>query len=631
MSLRKDIVDIARGQKGYNVQAKKWSKYTTDLNPSYKYRNPVGDEAEWCGDFVLWCVDMLDGKINNYDKIRNALMPSNLSSRLVDNIKKYNNDTIYAKFHPMVKNNFYTPKPGDLALFDDSDGGLFDHIGIVTEVDQVKKEFKYVDGNNTYPYGRNVREGSPKPYESANLVTNTKNGSTITQIYMGNSKYTCPAGFISIDYEKLEGSGNTLTYPRDTLESNDTFTSAKPLSNKSGNTSTLAYDGKLTLHNSQDKDYFKFNLSTRGQAHNEIVIDDAAFRNKRITLYDSKQKQVTQYTTKNGKVHLSLAYKPADTYYVCIDSLNGGAGGYKLQWNVAAKDRFDSTKSNDTMNSATSAEASTGSFSGLNLHNSSDKDYFRIKLNSTGTSDNFAWVRGTCGEKLEILTPYNSVVKSGKGRVSLSGLAAGTYYARISTTELGSNDYSFSWNTVSPVSSQREIESNNTRYWADTLRGTTGTMKGSIGTTTDVDWFRFTLGSRGTTNNKIELTSGSNSQRLVLYDANEKKLTGSYLRSLSLSGKAAGTYYVKVYDSVGFRSGDYTLAWNTSSSSRAATSVSSRAATPTTQSLTSSSDVMYNSAAGAFASYLNSAGAAAHTVSQSSSDSLRKYGTLVQA
>lgn len=603
MALRQQIVNLAKAEADF-VKNNFWQAKNQGMvvlnSETYrtqsKYTKALGWSAnQWCADFVTWLADSLDGKLNNNDIIRNSIVPSGSNGRWVPNFRSINN--AYAKYY---QRGSYVPREGDFAILNNSG-----HIGIVNWVNRTTGEFTYIDGNNTYKYSgyRSVSESSRKSYKSLSGL----------------------AGFVSVNYEALDRSMPS-PISQDRYESNNTKSSATYLR---GETGTLS---NLTLHSSSDVDWFQFYWHGDGTASNQIRLSTRS-SNESFDLYSPSGALLRSNTT----MVCMAAYDAAGTYYVKVHGANGSTSkNYSLCYNLKQNVYPDRYESNNNRYSATMLQGNSGSLSNLNLHTGIDEDWFKVTLNGTGTTrDTVSVSNSSGGAFIQIYNAAGSLAKTAFGvNMNFNGLPAGIYYAKVySPTHMPTSRYTFNWNIspkINPIT-QREYESNNTKYSADTLRGSTGTMKGSIGTTTDVDWFKFTLGSRGMANDKLELTSGSNSQRLVLYDANGSQLGSKMYRSVSLSGKAAGTYYVKVYDSVGFRSGDYTLTWNTASSSRAANSTVSRSAVPTTQSLTNSSDVMYNSAAGAFASYLNSSGTTTQAVSRSGSDSLRKYGTLVQA
>jgi subtilisin-like proprotein convertase family protein len=101
----------------------------------------------------------------------------------------------------------------------------------------------------------------------------------------------------------------------------------------------------------------------------------------------------------------------------------------------------DAFEPDDTLATAARLGAVSGSksWSNLSIHTSTDTDWYQFSINSAGTAANFARIDFTHASGDLDLFLYNSsgtLVGSSEGtgnseQVSLSGLAAGTYYARV--------------------------------------------------------------------------------------------------------------------------------------------------------------------------------------------------------
>lgn len=595
MATREQIVQTARSEIGYS-------------NANNRYGT-----GNWCAHFVSYVFDKANGGING--NLGGYFQKSGRTDYIESDFRNANR--FISAPSRVGKANYVAaagraPQAGDVIFFDGNTGGVrgtppnqsSDHIGIVTDVRNGR--VYYIDGNN--PSG-SVRESSYKLSDSYIL-----------------------------GYGLLDSRGNIQP---DSNESNDSIPYATWKTSGISQGKNVTIMG-MNIHDRTDLDYYKLILDSKGTNDNYVKIE---FKHSDgdldMQLLSGSGRIIRSSSGSGNSESISLNNLASGTYYAKVYGYNGATNkDYKISYNTSTlqADRYEYN------NTAAHATHRTGGVSNgkrvtlidLTLHNSSDVDYFKIILDGTGTNQNyiktkFSHLNGDV--ELDLVNSSGSTIRSSHTsgnteNISLNGIPAGTYYAKVYGYRGATNTYSIEWNIDTPINTQREYESNNSRYLADRLNGTTGTMKGSIGSADDEDYFKFNLNSRGTANNKLELTSGSNSQRLVLYDANGSKISGSLSRSLSLSGKAAGTYYVKVYDAVDMRSGSYTMRWNTASNSGSTSAATSRAAT---HSLTSAQNVMYDSTAGAFAGYLNSAGTATQAVSQSTSDSLRKYGTLVQA
>ena len=130
---------------------------------------------------------------------------------------------------------------------------------------------------------------------------------------------------------------------------------------------------------------------------------------------------------------------------------------YSLNWNSIGI-RADSYESNNSRAAAKKLSTS-GTISGLSLHNASDQDYFKINLTGTGTSSNYikaSFTHANGDVDMKLLNSAGTVVKSSRGttnseNISLNGLAAGTYYLQVYGHNGAMNTYSLQWSTPTVV------------------------------------------------------------------------------------------------------------------------------------------------------------------------------------
>lgn len=136
---------------------------------------------------------------------------------------------------------------------------------------------------------------------------------------------------------------------------------------------------------------------------------------------------------------------------------------------------------------------------------------------------------------------------------SVSGLTAGTSYDwRVRTNCSGtSSAYTTGQFTTTSGSSgcASNYEANETLAAAAAIATNTG-ISAAIGTSTDKDWYKFTLSS--TSNLNITLTNLAGDYDIVLYNASGTEIkrsenSGTTGEAISNANTAAGTYYLQVY------------------------------------------------------------------------------------
>ena len=112
LSQRSDLVKVAVSQIGY----KEYQGNNNMYGVWYGLNN-----QPWCDIFVSWCAAQA-GLQTIIPK--NAYVPDRM--------------TYYKKLNAFYKRGTYTPKPGDLVLFDFSLNGTPDHIGFAYEIRERK-------------------------------------------------------------------------------------------------------------------------------------------------------------------------------------------------------------------------------------------------------------------------------------------------------------------------------------------------------------------------------------------------------------------------------------------------------------------------------------------------------------
>ena len=227
----------------------------------------------------------------------------------------------------------------------------------------------------------------------------------------------------------------------------------------------------------------------------------------------------------------------------------------------------DSYENNDTQATATNLGTLTAPKTLSNLVMADSGDWYKFTTTAPTTVNDkvtmsFVNSRGdldlalynAAGTRLRI---SNSV--SNSETVSLSGLAAGTYFIRAYGYQGAQNPaYSLTVSVTSSTTTPAPVtddtyENNDTFATARDL----GSLSAATTISTLVmadghDWYKFTMGGAGTTNDFVAVSSSSTQGDLdlELYNATGTRLAisdnSTNSEQISLAGKAAGTYYVHV-------------------------------------------------------------------------------------
>ncbi|MDZ7592439.1 MAG: pre-peptidase C-terminal domain-containing protein [Rubrivivax sp.] len=238
-------------------------------------------------------------------------------------------------------------------------------------------------------------------------------------------------------------------------------------------------------------------------------------------------------------------------------------------------DRFED---NDTAATATDLHDVVGTVSETALSvESNDPDWYRFTLPSAGrfgdtVSVAFDHALGDVDLELYASDDTTEPLYYSNGQVnieeiSLEGLAAGSYYARVFAFSGNNPDYTLAV-TVAPQVPGDRFEDNDTAATATDLHDVSGTVSETALSieTDDPDWFRFTLPSAGRPGDtvSVEFNSALGDVDLELYGSDGTTLLhSSYgngnLEEISLAGLAAGSYYALVYALTGTDNPDYEL------------------------------------------------------------------------
>ncbi len=283
-----------------------------------------------------------------------------------------------------------------------------------------------------------------------------------------------------------------------------------------------------------------------------------------------------RFSTNGKKMVVAYAYDAGGrllgtdeiTLQYTAGSPAGGGGG-----SSGSDDTFEE---NDTRAAARLVAA--GTYAGLACN---DDDWYRIELASTGSVSvriDFQHSEGDLDMTLERASGQEiarSDSTSNQETVSGSGLAAGTYYVRVYGYAGARARYSMTVSATGgsagggsgggAVSGDDSFEENDSRSQARAVAA--GSYPGLA--CNDDDWFAVALPGPGSISVRIDFRHSEGDLDLVLEDASGRQLAASESTSdretVSKSGLAAGTYYVRVYGYNGARAA-YSLTVSTTTS-----------------------------------------------------------------
>ncbi len=392
-----------------------------------------------------------------------------------------------------------------------------------------------------------------------------------------------PAGAYRV---RVTGAANpayslTLTTPAgfspDAAEPNDAAGAATPLGLLADQTSV----SRLSVNAPGDADWFSFVTLADGTQASEVRID---FRTAQgdldLDLFDGAGKLIRSSAGASDVEAVSLAGLPAGPYLVRVAG-NGAAinPAYTLTVRPPRPLTADAKEPNNTSAAATFLGELRGdaAWDGLSIDTAGDADWFKFVTVAAGEAGHAVAIDFTHAEGDLDLRLFNAAgvvqlaASTGNGdteSVSLQGLPAGTYYAKVSGFA-GATQPAYRLRVAAPVGATpadrlEENGGNQTRKTASVVQ-TPGQSKlegdqslvdltlNTVAGRADEDWFKFTTTGKGTAQHSVTLTSPAANGKLglELYNAAGTKLAagvganGSLVASLK--GRAAGTYYARAF------------------------------------------------------------------------------------
>ncbi|MFN5990091.1 MAG: pre-peptidase C-terminal domain-containing protein, partial [Dolichospermum sp.] len=373
----------------------------------------------------------------------------------------------------------------------------------------------------------------------------------------------------------------------DGYEVNNTNTTATNLGQITG----LRVIDNLSIHTSSDQDWFQFTIANAGRESDYVRIEFThSLGDIDLKLYDLNGNEVGSSTGIDDAEEISLDGLAAGTYRVKIDGYSSAVNpDYTLTINAPPATIIDAFEPNNTRATATNLNAVLQAGEQilaldnparpLSIYTTGDEDWYKFTIAGAGDYTHYAKIefqhnQGDIDFELynatgTQLNSSNCVTNSEE--ISLDGLVAGDYYLRVFGYNNATNpEYSLfvnaPWTAINP--SGDSAESNNTQAQATDLGTLTSAFNRgnlSIHTTSDVDWFKFTLATTGNETNSvgIDFTHIQGDLDIGLYDSNGNFVSSSTeldnQETISLEGLTAGSYYLQVYGYNGAVNPDYSL------------------------------------------------------------------------
>ncbi|HEY9647931.1 MAG TPA: clostripain-related cysteine peptidase [Chroococcidiopsis sp.] len=380
----------------------------------------------------------------------------------------------------------------------------------------------------------------------------------------------------------------------DNFEPNDSQNNAADLRTLSGTNNVF---NQLTIHQSDNEDWYRFTIGADGTADNSAQI---AFNGELgdidLQLYDADGALINgSYGTGNSEF-VSLDGLIAGQYFLRIYGFAGATNpNYSLV--VNAPEVFstvippDAAEQNDSLATAYDLRYRGGALNSSNLGLTLDEsdigtskgDWFKLTLPTTGVTGNtvsIAFDHQLGDLDLALFDSNGNELGRSQGIVnteslSLDGRAAGDYYIQVyGYNNATSPGYTLSIDGPTAPSDipPDGFEANNSLNTATDLRQLSGTgniwQNLSISPANDQDWFKFTTAGAGTANDLVQISfnHAAGDLALNLYDS-----AGNLLRQsngvtsseqISLQSLAAGTYYAQVTGVNGATNANYSLAIN---------------------------------------------------------------------
>ncbi len=346
------------------------------------------------------------------------------------------------------------------------------------------------------------------------------------------------------------------------------------------NTIPLGGNASGAINPAGDEDFYK--VTTNGDGQLNLTLDNTGNPDlKVISLYDNNGTTlINNASVGNGIGGLNVDGLAAGTYYIKISGNSGTeTGAYVLACALVTPLYTNDTEPDDVFTQANVLalnNSATGHIGYYYNNRRDSSDWFKI----TTTADGMLQVSydNTGYPDLKVISLYDndgtsllasSGIGNGIGALQKDGLAAGTYYVKISGNSGSEFGAYLIKDTLVTLAQPNDVEPNDIFTQADilllndTTRGHIGYAYNGITDTTD--WYKVTTTSDGNLTLYFDNTGYNDLKLLSLYDNNGVTLLksqniGNGIGGLEQDGLAAGTYYIKVNGNSVTNFGGYTLA-----------------------------------------------------------------------
>jgi hypothetical protein len=377
----------------------------------------------------------------------------------------------------------------------------------------------------------------------------------------------------------------TLNLGEDGYEENDTIavTASRPEGVALSPNLGPVTGNKLVQAAMEDQaDFYRFTLLGTGRLGDYVSVEfPDVDPDVGLYLYDSGSNYLFG-SANGGGDGLSLDGLKAGSYYVEVFPQNAASLGTLYDLLIAAPpdtgdDAYEPNNTRaqvDIPGNPSDLGVVTGSrtLTGLVLDDAANNDWFKFTIAGTGRLNNFVSVDFPPSYADIGIYLYDSSgtylfgsANGGGDSLGLDGLKAGTYYVQVFnqvTARPGMHSYDLQIFAPNDTGDDA-YEPNDTRAQVDggspadlgTVAGSRSLIGLVLDDPTNNDWFKFTTTATGTAQDfvSVDFPPSYADLGIYLYDSAGTYLTGSANGGgdqIQLTGRAAGTYYVQVFNQV---------------------------------------------------------------------------------
>ncbi len=345
----------------------------------------------------------------------------------------------------------------------------------------------------------------------------------------------------------------------DSAEPNDNYLQATNLG-----VLTTTYSRKgLALQDLQD--WYKFTMTGNGTSASQVRLNFShAAGDIDMILYSASGETLRASTTNTNQEQVFLNGLPAGTYYIQVYGYYGARNpSYSLTVVPGtATVRDDSLENNDTRAKAFNLGTLTTLKKVAGLSMVDTADWFKFTMTGAGTANHYVRMHllnqqgdlnlelyNSAGSRVGVSSAYSNLES-----IPLAGRAKGTYYLRVyGVSGVKNSNYSLEINPGGAVTD--DIYEDNESPGAATDLGVLRTTRtiSNLSLRDGNDYYKFTMTQAGAATDAIQISFNNTrgNLQLQLLNASGTVLAGSATTSnterISLRGRPAGTYFVRVY------------------------------------------------------------------------------------